>query len=924
VVRPDFETVRDLFTRALELPAAGQRAFLESACADEAVRADVLSLLAQAGETRGALDAPLPIGELTQASFVAAVGREGDARHEFPDDPLRNGLAGRPAGDGDDAPPPGGRIGEFLLGERLGIGGMGVVFRAVQDFTQREVALKLLRLPLHGGSSPARLQREAEVLGRLAHPGIARVLQTGLAPDGRPWIAMELVHGSPLVDAANQLGLDVPARVELLARVCDIVQHAHAHGVVHRDLKPDNVLVDAQGHPHVLDFGIARLPGADAQLTRRTQAGQIIGTLAYMSPEQASGEGGDVDGRADVYALGVLLYELLSGRLPFPTRGLTLSQAVRAVLEDEPAPLGTLPPRHARELAIIVGVALARRREDRYASAAALAEDLRRCLAGVPIVARPPSALARARAFARRNKAFCVSSASVLLALVTGFAVATAQWNATLAAERKASEEVDHYTQLVDVGALREVTERIRAQWPVEPGQQEGLRRLIGDAEVLAGHRAQHERTLAELLKLDVSGSAGAAPRFPRNKTRWMHRMTTEFLAGLATLTAPEPYGDSIAGLKRRLQYGTTVEAATLEDREHPWDAAIAAIAASPHYGGLVLTPQLGLLPLGPDPVSGLWEFALWDWTGRVPERDPHTGALRLDADTALVLVLLPGGRATLGAQHDAPTAARFDPEASANESPLREVELDPFFLSKDELTFGQYRTFTGREPSSPLIRSQLREEFGSGDEWLRHPVHALGWDEATATLAQLGLELPTEAQWEYAARAGSETPRWTGLDDSAFGEAVNVADRARWQRFRGGSSQGAAGWSGSDDGWSVTAPADWGRANAFGLRGVLGNIDELCRDIYLSSWRGELRAGDGLQLLPESEEDEGRRSVRGGSFAESARCARASFRVDTLRDDATHGVRPARALAGWSRRGAQPSEAGAPGLSATPEEGAR
>lgn len=317
------------------------------------------------------------------------------------------------------APPPEAgiprQIGSFVLLDKLGEGAMGVVYRAQQLSPKRIVALKLVRDSLGSARARARFGFEAQILARLDHPGIARVVEAGEL-EGLLWFALEYVDGRPLDVWAK--GRELADRLKLVAEICDAVHHAHARGVVHRDLKPGNILVGVDGRSKVLDFGIARAVDRGEGGAHETRFGEVMGTPAFMSPEQASGDPSAIDARSDVYSLGAILYLLLAGRVPLEVQGLPLHETLRTVREVEPVALGKLNPELRGDLSTIVSVALEKDVGRRYQSAAALAEDLRRYLSDQPIAARAPTAAQWIRRFARRNPALVGSFGLLGLTLV--------------------------------------------------------------------------------------------------------------------------------------------------------------------------------------------------------------------------------------------------------------------------------------------------------------------------------------------------------------------------------------------------------------------------------------------------------------------------------------------------------------------------
>jgi eukaryotic-like serine/threonine-protein kinase len=339
-------------------------------------------------------------------------------------------------------------IGHFRILRVLGEGGMGIVYEAEQDHPRRHVALKTIKLALANAQMLRRFDRESQALARLHHPGIAQVYEAGTAETEFgpvPYFAMEFIHGTPLCQYTESRRLGTRERLEMMARVCEAVEHAHQNGIIHRDLKPGNILVDETGQPKILDFGVARVTDSDIQLTRQTDVGQLIGTLAYMSPEQVTADTQELDARSDVYALGVILYELLAQRRPYEISD-QLLDAVRTIREEDPKPLSSINRTFRGDVETIVAKALEKDKARRYTSAAAMQADIRKYLADEPITARPASAVYHLRKFALRHKALVSATAIVFVVLITGVIISTREAVKARRAEQTA-EAVNDFLQ---------------------------------------------------------------------------------------------------------------------------------------------------------------------------------------------------------------------------------------------------------------------------------------------------------------------------------------------------------------------------------------------------------------------------------------------------------------------------------------------
>ncbi|MEM7308011.1 MAG: serine/threonine-protein kinase [Planctomycetota bacterium] len=386
----DFQRAERIFQEAVRLPAQERAAFVQQSCAGDEVLAQLIRRLLDSDADTSFLRHPVSVEPPV-----------------YPADPER--------------------IGRYRILRRVGQGGMGMVFLA-QDADDELVAVKVLRPGLASPAAMRRFEYEAAILDTLDHPGIARVYEAGTLDTGegpQPFLAMEFVRGQPLTRYAEECGLPWTERLELVSAVCDAIEHAHRRGVIHRDLKPANILVDDGGQPKVLDFGVARPTAEHRATSLRTEAGELVGTLPYMSPEQAAGEAAGIDTRSDVYALGVVAYELLTGALPYELDGKPIHEAIRTIRETPPTPLRAHGVRMPKDVEAVLATALHKDPRRRYQAVGELGRDLRHLIAGRPVAARAPRATDHLRALFRRHRTVAAGGLVALVGLVVAAVVST-------------------------------------------------------------------------------------------------------------------------------------------------------------------------------------------------------------------------------------------------------------------------------------------------------------------------------------------------------------------------------------------------------------------------------------------------------------------------------------------------------------------
>jgi eukaryotic-like serine/threonine-protein kinase len=622
-----------IFAAALQWETPAQRAaYLDEACAGDADRRRRVEDLLRASDDAGTfLDRP--VGQPKPPG--AAPEPLATIRIVLADDPTEA---------------PGAKIGRYKLLQQIGEGGCGTVFMAEQEEpVRRRVALKVIKLGMDTKSVVARFEAERQALAMMDHPNIAKVLDAGATDSGRPYFVMELVRGIPITRYCDENKLDTQARLDLFIKVCQAIQHAHQKGIIHRDIKPSNILVtlhDGVPVPKVIDFGIAKATeGRLTNATLFTAFEQFIGTPAYMSPEQAEMSGLDIDTRSDIYSLGVLLYELLTGKTPFDAKELAqsgLDAMRRTIREKEPQRPSTrlstmqgealtitasahgtdsvkLLKRIRGDLDWIVMKCLEKDRTRRYETANGLAADLRRHQENEPVVARPPSAAYKFQKAIRRNK--MVFSAGAIVAVALLLAVGLSTWQAIVASQARQQEsrandrlrvqvqETDQARRAAEKAALAETQQRFRAEELLQSMQLQKAEDLLGSGSSVPGLTL-----LGQMLRKNPSNEV-AASRFA----------SAMLVAPRQPLTEPLRHEQEVYSAEFSPD-GLRVVTACIDKTARVWDARTGQPLIEPlRHEGPVLSAQFS--PDGQRVVTASGDKTARVWDARTGQ--PLTEPLR-------------------------------------------------------------------------------------------------------------------------------------------------------------------------------------------------------------------------------------------------------------------------------------------------------
>jgi formylglycine-generating enzyme required for sulfatase activity len=806
------------------------------------------------------------------------------------------------------------KIDRYTLRRELGKGGQGVVHLADDPKLGRQVALKVI-VPAPGREAveeAERLRRTTAAVSALDDPGICPTLDVGV-DGGCAFAAMAYLDGESLADAmerrrseARPPGPDDARQLAFcIEQAAETLDRAHRRSVVHGDVKPGNLMLTRDGRTVLLDFGSSS------------------GTPAYLPPERIVDQSARADVQGDVFALGVTLYEALALRRPHA--GATAAQLFHSIVNVEPDPIASANASVPRDLDAIVGKAMEKDRARRFRSCGELAEDLRRFRQHHPVLARRPGIGLRTLRFCQRRPAEATTLA-LLFALLTAAATTGVVRNteledlrvqagfarqAALTAADASARALESWRQLADLQRVNDLTRRADSLWPPHPDRVVDLQAWLHDAAPVIGRLDEHAAVLATLREQALPYDESARTDNATRHAQWPHlvALTASRDAIAAQLAAPStPHTDTVRGalagelsrldqeiaslradvvvrrlwtlpttdaqwrhdaltdltrgieslrllhadVQRRIAVATSLDRATLVEPHAAWERAIASIADEqecPDYRGLRIRPQAGLVPIGRNPVTRLWEFAHF-LSGSAPARGAD-GNIVVTPEAAIVLVLVPGGSYRMGSNRET------DPWSLSSEWPERLVTLGPFFLARHETTIGQWRRIRDWAADGPRAASTDANDV--------LPAAGFDWSQAMATLRAVGLALPTEAQWEYAARGNTATVWWTGSDRQSLQGAANLKDQAHSAR------PPREEWN---DGFAGIAPVGRFRANAFGLHDVYGNAWEWCRDGH-DSYLAPIAPADGERIVLDARE----RCYRGGAWGNIAPDARSAKR---------------------------------------------
>lgn len=801
------------------------------------------------------------------------------------------------------------KLGDFEIIREIGRGGMAAVFEARQISLNRKVALKLLPSHLSFSREAVRkFQREAEAGGRQRHPGIVAVHMVG-EHEGQHYIAQELIEGGVTLEEKLKEFLSRGEQpqgyfrfvADFVMKVTDALHYAHESGVVHRDVKPSNLLITKDGEPMVTDFGLAKIE--DALALSRT--GDFSGTPYYMSPEQAASKRFGIDRRTDIFSLGVTLYEMITLKLPFD--GATSQEIFKKILLTDPSDPHKANPKVPRDLSTICLKAMEKLPDKRYQTMEELSDDLNRFLHGDVILARLAGPGTRCWKRVKRNPAVSATMSAAIVAILAliGYVlwsypqirqernIAEAEKARALEAEKVAEDRYNQIIRLSDVKRLSDLEAEAEVLWPAYPEIIPRLEDWIARAEELLVRFPEHHRTRASLRE-EASYDADRNTIFGDTETQWQYSLLDGLITDLQKLAEKEK--GLLENVRDRLHFARTINERSLGDFRVLWDEAIESIADEldcPQYEGLVIEPIMGLVPIDRDPDSGLWEFAHLQ-TGKIPIRDME-GKLLLTEEMGLVFVLIPGGTFNMGAVKPSlenPLGSpNVDPMANQDEGPVHEVMLKPFLLSKYEMTQGQWFRSMGNNPSTYYPHSNYLPSMKPGGEAIAvtylHPVEKVSWDDCVDVLRKLKLRLPSASEWEYAARAGTTTVWWTGNEKESLDGAANLSD-STFKKYSGKVILEFEDWL--NDGYVIHAPVGSYLPNAYGLHDVHGNQWEWCRDSYDKPMASLIVVSDNIAI------DSSDRVTRGGCWYGPAFYCRSTCRLLFERSSCSEfiGVRPA------------------------------